>query len=201
MTQRRIPHRIVLARHAETEWSESGRHTGRTDIPLTAAGRLAAVRIGQRLEGEDFARVLTSPLQRAFETCRLAGFAGEAESRDELLEWDYGDFEGLTAREIQSRQQGWDLWRDGAPGGERPADMAARIDRLITELLDGDAGDVLLFGHGHSLRAFAVRWVTLPIEAGRLFRLETGTVSTLGWKRETRVIDVWNDGGHLAGAV
>lgn len=191
--------RIVLARHAETEWSLSGQHTGSTDLPLTETGRATAGLIGRRLRRERFDTVLTSPLKRAAETCRLAGYGDVAEVRDELREWDYGDYEGATTAEVREERLGWILWRDGAPGGETPAEVERRVDRLVDELRDlcEGGGDTLVFSHGHLLRALAVRWVGLPIDAGRLLRLSTGTVSTLGWKRELRVIDVWNDGSHL----
>lgn len=190
---------IVLARHAETEWSLSGQHTGTTDLPLTETGRHKTELIGRRLAGRRFTRVLTSPLARALDTCRIAGFGKVAEVRDELREWDYGKYEGLTTTAIRAQKPGWELWHDGAPGGESPDDVEQRANRLVDELCDmrEHGGDVLVFGHGHMLRALAVRWVGLPIAAGRLFRLSTGTISTLGWKRELRVIDVWNDGSHL----
>lgn len=196
-TERQPAQDILLVRHAETEWSLSGRHTGRTDLPLTEEGRRKGERIAERLAGRDFDLVLTSPLERAAETCRIAGYGDVAVVRDELAEWDYGDHEGATTAEIREQDPGWVLWTHGAPGGESPDQVAARVDRIVDELLDaGD--DVAVFAHGHLLRALAVRWIGLPIEAGRLFRLRTGTISRLGWKREIRVIDLWNDPSHLS---
>jgi broad specificity phosphatase PhoE len=185
------PSEIVLVRHGETEWSRDGRHTGSTDVPLTDEGRRQAERAGRWLAGRSFSRVLTSPLSRARETCRLAGFAGEAEVRDELVEWDYGDYEGLTTPEIRERRPGWYLWRDGCPGGESAHHVAERVDPLIAQVRDAD-GHVALFAHGHVLRVLAARWVGLDAEAGGLLRLSTATLSALGWERETAVITLWN---------
>lgn len=193
-TERR--QRIVIVRHAETEWSLSGQHTGRTDIPLTEVGRQKAKILGPTLERYDFTRVLTSPLQRASETCVLAGLGDRAEEHDGLAEWDYGEYEGVTTAEIHEARPDWSLWLDGATGGESPDEVTRRVDPLVDELCKLD-GDVVVFSHGHLSRALAVRWVGLPIEAGRLFRLDTGTISTLSWKRQTRVIDRWNDDAHL----
>lgn len=194
--------RIVLVRHAQTEWSLSGQHTGTTDLPLTDEGRALTQRLRERLAGDRFDRVLTSPLRRALETCRIAGFAAEAERRDDLVEWNYGAHEGRTTAEIRVEDPGWDLWRDGAPGGESPADVARRMDRVVADLLETceQGGDVLVFGHGHGLTALTIRWMGLPIEHGRHLRLGTGAVSVLGWKREFRVLEVWNDRSHLQGA-
>ena len=194
--------RIVLVRHAQTAWSLTGQHTGTTDLPLTDRGRALTERLRRRLAGERFARVMTSPLRRAAETCRIAGFAAEAELRDDLVEWDYGAHEGRTTAEIRTDDPGWDLWLDGAPGGESPADVARRMERVVADLLETceHGGDALVFGHGHGLTALAIRWIGLPIEAGRHLRLGTGSVSVLGWKREVRVLEVWNDRSHLGGA-
>lgn len=193
---------VVLVRHAQTEWSLTGQHTGTTDLPLTDEGRKLTKHLRRRLEGERFDRVLTSPLQRAAETCRIAGFASEAELEDDLVEWDYGDHDGRTTADIRTEDPGWDLWRDGAPGGESPADVARRMDRVVADLLETceRGGDVLVFGHGHGLTALTIRWMGLPIERGRHLRLGTGAVSALGWKREVRVLYVWNDRSHLPGA-
>ena len=183
-------------RHGETEWSRSGRHTGRTDVPLTEAGARNAKLLAPRLERRGFAAVFTSPLSRASETCRLAGLGEGAQVREELLEWDYGEYEGITTQQIRDTRPGWLLWRDGCPGGENAEEVGTRADRVIDELrrLDGDAA---LFAHGHVLRVIAARWVGLPPEAGGLLALSTGTVSVLGYEREAAVIRLWNDGSHL----
>jgi probable phosphoglycerate mutase len=182
---------IVLARHGETEWSRDLRHTGRTDIPLTEKGRRQAELLRDSLGRRSFARVLSSPLSRALETCRLAGLDEHAEPRDDLLEWDYGEYEGITTAQIRERRPDWYLWRDGCPGGETAADVGRRVDRVIGEL-DGLDGDAVVFAHGHVLRVLAARWLRLGPESGALFKLDTGTLSALGWERETRVITRWN---------
>lgn len=194
--------RIVLVRHAETAWSLTGQHTGTTDLPLTDEGRARTQHLGRRLAEGRFGRVLTSPLQRATETCRIAGFGARAELRDDLAEWDYGVHEGRTTADIRTGDPGWDLWRDGAAGGESPADVARRMDRVVSDLLEccERGADALVFGHGHALTALAVRWLGLPIECGRHLRLGTASVSVLGWKREVRVLEVWNDRSHFGGA-
>jgi probable phosphoglycerate mutase len=189
---------VILVRHGETEWSRSGRHTGRTDVPLTEAGVRHAELLRPRLEGRDFVAVFTSPLSRARETCRLAGRGTEAQIREELLEWDYGDYEGMTTPEIRKDTPGWVLWRDGCPGGEDARQVGSRVDRLIGELR-GLRGDVMLFAHGHVLRTLAARWVGLSPESGELLALSTGTLSALGYEREIAVIWLWNDGSHLGG--
>jgi broad specificity phosphatase PhoE len=182
---------IWLARHGETDWSRTMRHTGRTDVELTERGREQARTLRPALAGIDFARVITSPLARAAETCRLAGLGERAEGSEALLEWDYSDYEGLTTDQIRERRPGWVLWRDGCPGGETAAEVGARVDPLVAELRDAD-GDVALFAHGHVLRALAARWLGLRPESGALFVLATATLSTLGWERETAVIRSWN---------
>jgi probable phosphoglycerate mutase len=182
---------VVLVRHGETEWSRTGRHTGRTDIPLTQRGRREAQAVGAGLRDRQFALVLTSPLERAAETCRLAGFGGRAVQRDELMEWDYGAYEGRKTVDIRKERPGWTLWRDGVPDGETAAQVGARVDRVIAELRSID-GDVLLFAHGHLLRVLAARWLGLKSDAGRLFALDPATISTLGSERETPVIRLWN---------
>jgi broad specificity phosphatase PhoE len=186
---------VVLVRHGQTEWSLSGQHTGRTDIPLTGEGRRNGEAIRERLAGREFERVITSPLARAAETCRLAGFGDVSEVRDELLEWNYGEYEGLTTPEIREQRPDWLLWRDGCPGGETAAEVGARADRLIAELrgLDGDAA---LFAHGHLLRVLAARWVELPPEDGGRLALSTAAICVLGWEREVPVIWLWNDTSH-----
>jgi broad specificity phosphatase PhoE len=181
---------VWLLRHAETEWSRSGQHTGRTDIPLTDAGRDVARGLGQRLAGEDFALVLCSPLSRARETAQLAGLECSG-LRDDLLEWDYGAYEGLTTPEIRERRPGWYLWTDGAPGGERPDEVAARCDRVIAETRAVE-GDVALVAHGHILRALGARWVDQPVALGGQLHLGTGSISVLGYEREVSSIIRWN---------
>ena len=183
---------VLLVRHGETLWSRSGKHTGRTDIPLTESGRRQSEQVGDTLRGRRFALMLASPLQRAAETCRLAGFGDVAVVRDELMEWDYGAYEGRTTAEIRTEVRGWSLWRDGVPGGEPAADVGGRVDRVIAEVEAVD-GDVALFAHGHALRALAARWLGLPPADGRLFALDPATISVLGHDRETPVIRRWNE--------
>lgn len=185
------PPEVVLVRHGETEWSRAGKHTGRTDIPLTERGRQEAEAVGAELGERRFALVLTSPLARAAETCRLAGLGELAEQREELMEWDYGDYEGRETIDIRNQRPGWTLWRDGVPGGETAAQVGARADRAIAELRSA-AGDAVVFGHGHLLRVLAARWLGLEPAAGRLFALDPATVSILGYERETPVIRMWN---------
>jgi probable phosphoglycerate mutase len=190
------PPRIHLIRHGATEWSVTGQHTGRTDIPLTAEGRRQAERLGVRLARERFTLVLASPLRRALETARLAGFGEVAVVEPDLVEWDYGDYDGLTSAEIRKKRPGWTLWRDGVPGGETLEQVAARADRVLARGRSSE-GDVALFAHGHILRVIAARWLEQPpVEASRYY-LSTGTVSVLGWERETAVIDRWNEACHL----
>jgi len=181
----------VLVRHGETEWSRTGKHTGRSDIPLTDAGRRDAEVLRGSLSSRPFARVFSSPLSRALDTCRLAGLGAAAETRDELLEWDYGDYEGLTTPEIREQRPDWSLWRDGCPGGEGPDDVAARVDRVIAEVQAAD-GDVALFAHGHVLRVLSARWIELGPEYGSRLVLATATLSVLGWERETPAVRLWN---------
>ncbi len=185
------PLELVLVRHGETTWSRDGRHTGRTDIPLTAAGRRQARLLGARLRCRRFSLVLTSPLQRAAETCRLAGFGDVVRLQDELMEWDYGAYEGRTTPDIRTDVQGWSLWKDGAPGGETAEDVARRVDRLLSELR-GAAGDIALFAHGHVLRVLAARWLGLGPAQGKLLTLDPATISVLGYEREVAVIVRWN---------
>ncbi|MGI9095639.1 MAG: histidine phosphatase family protein [Thermoleophilaceae bacterium] len=187
---------IVLARHGETEWSVSGQHTGTTDIPLTDAGRRQAELLGKRLRGREFAAVLSSPLERALESCRLAGLGDRCETRAELVEWDYGDYEGTTTPKIRETEPGWTVWTHSAPGGETAAEVAARVDRVLDELgaLDGDS---LVFAHGHLLRMMGARWIGLAPEDGARLALDTATLSVLSSERERRVLSLWNDGSHL----
>jgi broad specificity phosphatase PhoE len=182
---------IVLARHGETEWSRDGRHTGRTDIPLTDNGRRQARLLGDSLTGWSFGKVLSSPLERALETCVLAGLGDSVETTDDLLEWDYGEYEGITTPQIRESRPDWYLWRDGCPGGEQPGDVGARADRVLAAIADTNQ-DVALFAHGHVLRVIAARWIGLGPEAGALLALNTATLSVLGYERETRVLRRWN---------
>jgi broad specificity phosphatase PhoE len=182
---------VWLIRHAETEWSRDGRHTGVTDVSLTDEGREAARALGDRVGDRRFALVLTSPLERARETAALAGLGRGAQIRDDLLEWNYGEYEGVTTAEIRETRPGWYLWTDGAPGGESPAEVSARCDRVIEEVLRVE-GDVALVAHGHILRALGARWVEEEVEFGGRLYLGTGTLSVLGWEREVRVVRSWN---------
>jgi broad specificity phosphatase PhoE len=182
---------IVLVRHGQTEWSLSGQHTGSTDIPLTDQGREDARRLGERIGAYEFARVLSSPLSRALETARLAGMPEPIEVRDELREWDYGEYEGRTTKDIRAERPEWLLWRDGCPGGEQAVHVGERVDRVIAELRQ-PGGDVALFAHGHVLRVLAARWIELPPEDGARLGLETGTLSVLGREREVPVLWSWN---------
>jgi len=183
--------RLVLVRHGETEWSRSGRHTGRTDIPLTDRGRAQAVALGVILRGRAFSRVVSSPLGRALETCRLAGFGDRVEVVDDLREWDYGSYEGRTRRDIAAEIPGWTVWTHPIVEGESLAGLGWRADRVIAALVP-TGGDVLVFAHGHILRVLAARWIEqAPLLASRL-ELATATVSELGWDRELRVIEGWN---------
>jgi probable phosphoglycerate mutase len=181
--------RIVLVRHGQTEWSASGKHTSTTDLPLTDEGRRAATALRERLRDRDFALVLSSPRRRARDTCELAGLKCEVD--EDLAEFDYGDYEGLTTKEIRAERPDWSLWRDGAPGGEVAAQVGARVDRVIARALEA-GGDVALFAHGHVLRVLAARWLELPPERGGSFALDTASVSELGFERETRVLWHWN---------
>jgi broad specificity phosphatase PhoE len=182
---------LWLIRHGETEWSLSGAHTGRTDISLTAKGREQAVALGRYLAGHIFALVLTSPMQRARETCALAGFGACAQIDPNLCEWDYGEYEGRTTTEIRERNPGWSLWTDGVPGGETIDQVAARAEAVIQRTLAAP-GDVALFAHGHVLRILTACWLGLEPAAGRLFALDTASVSTLGYERDTRAMTSWN---------
>ena len=182
---------IWLIRHGETEWSRSGAHTGGTDIPLTDAGRENALAVGRWLAGRSFSLVLVSPLSRARETCKLAGYGDVAQVDDNLREWSYGDYEGRTTADIRKDRPGWFLWRDGVPNGETVEQVAARAETVLKRAQEA-GGDVLLFAHGHVLRILTARWLDLPPDCGRLFALGTGTVSKLGFERDTHVITEWN---------
>jgi len=186
-----MPGELWLVRHGETEWSLSGAHTGRTDLPLTDAGRQRAIALAACLAGRRFALVLTSPLKRALDTCRLAGYGDAAQPEPNLREWDYGDYEGRTTAEIRKDAPDWSLWVDGVPNGESIGQVAARAQAVIDRALQAP-GDVALFAHGHILRILTACWLGLPAADGRLFALGTGSLSTLGYEREIRVITLWN---------
>lgn len=183
--------KLVVVRHGATQWSEEGRHTGRTDVPLLEAGREQARALGEALSSSSFALVLTSPLGRARETCALAGFGERAEPTDDLLEWDYGAYEGRRTEDIRTERPGWSLFADGVPGGETAAEVGRRADRVI-ERARAAGGDTLCFAHGHVLRVLAARWVGLPPVGGRLLLLSAGRLGVLGWEREVPVIERWN---------
>jgi broad specificity phosphatase PhoE len=186
-----VSEQIMLARHGETEWSRSGRHTGRTDIPLTDEGRRQAEALRPALAGLDPALVLTSPLARAAETCRLAGLGEVAEEEPALMEWDYGDYEGLTSDQIHEDRPGWNVFDDGVPGGETPDQVAARVDGVI-ERMAGAGGLCVAFAHGHVLRVLGARWIELPPAAGARLGLSTATVSALGTEHDVRALARWN---------
>jgi broad specificity phosphatase PhoE len=182
---------IWVVRHGQTEWSLSGQHTGWTDLPLTDVGRAEAAAVGRYLDGRKFTRVLVSPLQRARETCRIAGYDAVAEVDPDLREWCYGAYEGRTAAEIRDRRPGWSLWDDGVEAGESIEDVAARARRVIARVETVD-GDVLLFAHGHLLRILTACWIGLPPNAARLFSLGTASFGVLGHEREWRAMTRWN---------
>jgi probable phosphoglycerate mutase len=188
---------IYLVRHGETEWSRSGQHTGRTDIPLTDTGRAQARALGQRLADHAFTLVLTSPLARAAETASIVGFP-DALAEPDLMEWDYGALEGRTSADIREEIEGWTIWTGPWPGAETPDQVAARADRVLSRCLDPEnPGDTVLFAHGHLLRVLAARWLGLPPSAGSMFALSTATLSVLGWDKGTPVIETWNVACHL----
>ncbi len=191
-------HIVFLARHGETAWSISGQHTGLTDLPLTERGERNARSLGERLSGLTFATILCSPLQRARQTCELAGFKELAQIEPDLVEWDYGNYEGLTSAEIRKQRPDWQLFRDGCPGGETVEQVGARADRIVKKVREMN-GDELLFSSGHFLRVLAARWLGLPVDAGRFFFLDTASFSTLGYERELSrpVIRLWNDTRHV----
>ncbi|MCB1486504.1 MAG: histidine phosphatase family protein [Bauldia sp.] len=189
-------HELWLFRHGETDWSKSGRHTGRTDLPLNKAGESRARAIGRRLRGRPFALVLSSPLIRAVETCRLAGYANGARIDDDLMEWDYGNYEGRRTVDIHKQRPGWVLWKDGVPDGETVEHVGERARRIIAKALAAD-GDVALFAHGHILRVLTACWLGLPPADGQFFALGTATVSVLGFEHDYHVIQRWNQNSHL----
>lgn len=183
--------KVYLLRHGETEWSRSGKHTSVTDVPLTEFGRTAARRLQVALADEVFKLVLTSPLERARRTCELAGFGEHATIEPDLLEWNYGEYEGLTTKQIQLKRTGWSLFRDGSPGGETPDEVAARADRVIVRVRRAN-GNVALFAHGHFFRVLAARWINLPANYGEHFLLDTATISVLGYYYDSPALKMWN---------
>lgn len=184
---------IYLVRHGETEWSASGKHTGRTDIPLTPAGEDAARRVTERLNGLSFSAVWSSPSKRAFNTCALAGFGSSGVKKGDLAEWDYGAYEGLTTRQILAERPGWRLFRDGCPRGESAADVGSRADRIVSQLRQAN-GNILVFSSSHFLRVLAARWLGLPPQDGALFVLDTASISVLGYEHDLDepVVRRWN---------
>ncbi len=188
---------VYLARHGETAWTISRQHTGVTDLPLTAQGDAEAVRLGERLEGLRFTAVLTSPLRRAVRTCELAGFGSMAEVEPDLMEWNYGTYEGRTSADIHAERPDWQLFRDGCPGGESPDQIGARADRVVRRVRAIE-GDVLLFSSGHFLRVFAARWLGLPPGAGKYFVLGTASLSAVGYEHDRLdpAIRLWNETPH-----
>ncbi|MEV7868567.1 histidine phosphatase family protein [Streptomyces sp. NPDC088124] len=193
--------RILLARHGQTAWSLSGQHTGRTDVPLLEEGRRGAKLLGERLHREPWsglagAEIRTSPLARASETCELAGFGGRAEAWDALMEFDYGAYEGMTPAQIKAGRPGWLIWRDGVPDGESLAQVAARADEVVDWARSADR-DVLVFAHGHILRAIGARWLGEDIAFAAHIRLDPTSISVLSWAYDMPAIQVWNDTGHL----
>jgi broad specificity phosphatase PhoE len=189
--------RVFLVRHGETEWTRTGQHTGNTDLHLTDAGREQGRLLTERLTDIDFALVLTSPRHRALETCRQAGLLDGAEVSEDLREWDYGAYEGLTTPQIRRHEPDWEIWTDGAPEGETPQQVSDRADSLLRRIRSAE-GDVALFSHGHFLRAIGARWLDLPVAAGGHLLLSTASVSVLGYERETPVIRLWNGRAHLS---
>ena len=190
--------KLYLARHGDTAWTDSHQHTGRTDLPLNERGEEHARQLGERLRGFSFARVFTSPLQRAAKTCELAGFGVGAEMDRDLIEWDYGRFEGKLTSDVLKEQPGWELYRDGCPEGELPTDVAMRADRFIARV-HGSAGNVLAFSSGHIIRMIAARWLGLPPAAGRFFFCDPATVGVLGFEHDSRdqpIIRLWNFAGQ-----
>ena len=182
---------VYLIRHGETEWARDGRHTGRTDIPLTDTGRIQAGFLLPIFDEVSFSRILSSPLQRAMETARLAGLGNRVEPVPDLVEWDYGDYEGITAEQIREKTPGWSIWTHGCPNGESIIDVAARADRVVSQVRGRD-GNVALFSHGHLLRVLAVRWLGFEPAHGKYFQLGTSTLSILSFDEVTPVIRTWN---------
>jgi probable phosphoglycerate mutase len=186
-----VADRIFIVRHGQTEWSQNGRHTSHTDLPLTDEGRRKASQLAERLAGARFALVLCSPLRRARETCELAGFGKQAEDCPDLHEWDYGRYEGLTTPEIREQNPDWNLWQDGCPEGESPAEVGRRVDRVL-DRFRALQGTGLAFAHGHVLRVFTARWLEMEGTAGARFKLAAGGVGVLGYERDTEVLESWS---------
>ncbi len=185
------PSEIYLLRHGETEWSRNGKHTGVTDVPLTEHGRATAARLKAALGKQNFAMVLSSPLQRARQTCELAGVGDKATLEPDLMEWNYGEYEGLTTKQIQQNRPGWSVFHDGCPGGETPEQVSARADRVIAKIRAAN-GHVAVFAHGHILRVMAARWINLPVLFGENFLLDTATLNVLGYYYDTAALKIWN---------
>ncbi len=199
MTDKDTPHfshKLYLIRHGETEWSKSRQHTGLTDIPLTKEGEEEALRVPFGLEGVKFAKVFVSPLQRALKTCELAGFKDEAIVTDDLLEWNYGDYEGITTADIRKKAPNWDLFKDGVPNGESIEQVSDRVDHILSLASQVD-GDVAFFSSGHVSRIIGARWIRLPAKNGQLLALSTASISILSYEHEWRVIHTWNNLSHL----
>jgi broad specificity phosphatase PhoE len=190
---------VYLARHGETAWTLSGQHTGMTDLPLTKHGELTARQLGEELRGRQFARIFTSPLQRAARTCALAGFGDQSQVDHDLVEWNYGEYEGLRTAEIHAKRPGWQIFRDGCPGGESPGEVGARADRVV-ERVRAVQRDVLIFSSGHFLRVLTARWLGLEPQAGKCFLLSTASLSVLSYEHDLSqpAIQLWNDLHHLA---
>jgi broad specificity phosphatase PhoE len=186
-----VADQIYIVRHGATEWSESGQHTSSTDLPLLEKGRLQGAEVAEKLKGHKFALVLCSPLRRARETCDLAGFGDAKELCEDLWEWRYGDYEGLTTPEIRERDPNWDLWRDGCPAGETPDQVGARVDRALARMREAD-GDAVAFAHGHVLRVLTARWLGMEVAAGARFQLAAAAIGELGYERETEVLQRWS---------
>jgi len=189
---------VYIARHGNTAWTHSGQHTGLTDLPLTPDGERNAVRLGERLQGMKFAKVFTSPLQRASRTCALAGFGTVAITDPDLVEWNYGKYEGLTSAQVLKERPDWQLFRDGAPGGESPEQIAERADRVV-QRVRGVSGDVLLFSSGHFIRIFTARWLALGPSVGKYFLLSPASLSAVSYEHDLSrpVIRLWNDDHHV----
>lgn len=189
----------ILMRHGQTEWSASGRHTGNTDIPLTREGEREAEAMVPHISGHQYDLILTSPLMRASDTAARVGLRDHAQIREDLREWDYGDYEGLTSPQIQEINPGWNLWRDGCPGGESPEAVASRCDQIVEELMaqaSGGTGDAIVFAHGHILRSLAARWLEMPITGGERLMLSTAAASSLSFEHDVPTIRFWNRTAH-----